>query len=304
MQPLFQQARGLGLRAFLLIVLSVGLMVVDHREQHLEQFRSLLLSAIAPLQYAVHAPTRLADWTTEGLGSREDLREAVTRLERDNLHLRVRQQQFETLSAENERLRELLDASARREERVLVAELLAVDLDPFRQQVVINQGRNAGVYRGQPVIDAFGVMGQVVHVGHFTAHVLLISDANHALPVQINRTGLRTIAAGIGEAERISLLYIPNNADIEVEDIVVTSGLGGRFPPNYPVARVIEVERRPGEAFARVLARPMARLDRSREVLVVWPDEDGQAARATAAGDAAAPARVDDDPAVETEAEP
>ena len=279
MQPLFQNGGGTALRFLLLATLSVVLMVADHRDQYIDAVRSALFAAVAPLQYAADLPARGASWVTDQIATRHALQQRVATLERENLRLSARQQKFETLLAENDRLRELLDAASKRDERVLVAELLAVDLDPFRQQAVVNQGSRAGIYAGQPVIDADGVMGQVVHTGPFTATVLLLSDPDHALPVQINRTGLRTIAAGQGEADRISLLYIPNSADIEEGDLVVTSGLGGRFPANYPVARIAEFNRRPGEAFAEVIAEPLANLDRSREVLLVWPDERQEAAR-------------------------
>lgn len=279
MQPLFQNGGGPALRFLLLAILSIALMVADHRDHYVDQVRTVLFTAITPLQYAVDLPFRAGTWTIEQLTSNRELQEQVTRLERENLRLSARQQKFETLLTENDRLRELLDAAAKRDERVLVAELLAVDLDPFRQHVIVNQGSRAGIYRGQPVIDATGVMGQVVQTGPFTATVLLVSDPDHALPVQINRTGLRTIAAGRGEADRISLLYIPNNADVRVDDLVVTSGLGGRFPANYPVARITGFHRRPGQAFAEVTARPLANLDRSREVLLVWPDSEQEEAR-------------------------
>jgi len=279
MQPLFQNGGGPILRFLLLAVLSIILMVADHRDQYVDQVRTILFTAISPLQYTAALPARSAEWTYAQFATNRALHERVDRLQRENLQLSARQQKFETLLAENDRLRELLDASAKRDERVLVAELLAVDLDPFRQQVIVNRGSRAGIYRGQPVIDAGGVMGQVINTGPFTATVLLLSDPDHALSVQINRNGLRTIAAGRGDPERLELLYIPNSADVRVDDLVATSGLDGRFPANYPVGRVTEVNRRPGQAFAEVAVRPLANLDRSREVLMVWPDQGQEEAR-------------------------
>lgn len=284
MQSLFQQGAGPSARLVFFVALSISLMVWDHQAHHLATVRGFLMGAIAPLRYVVNAPAQFFGWGSQQVQTRAELIERVNELERANLRLRARQQKFETLKSENERLRNLLDSSAKRDERVLVAELLSVDLDPYRQEVVINKGSRDEVYRGQPLIDAYGVMGQIVRVGPFTATALLISDPNHALPVQINRNGLRTIAAGTGESDRLNLLYIPNSADVRVGDTVVTSGLGGRFPPNYPVAQVVEVRRQPGRPFADVVARPKAQLDRSREVLLVWADErddrDGQRARA------------------------
>jgi len=282
------------LRLTLLVALSVGLMVVDHRYQHLETARSFLSAAIAPLRYAVNMPAEWLGWTSQQVTSRGDLIDRVNELERANLELRARQQRMVTLQAENRRLRELLESSAKRDDRVRVGELLAVDLDPYRQQVAINKGERDGVYRGQPVIDAHGVMGQVIHTSPITATALLISDPNHALPVQINRNGLRTIASGTGEPDRLDLLYIPNSADVRVGDLVVSSGLGGRFPANYPVATVTRVERRPGQSFANVIAEPRAQLDRSREVLLVWPDSESIPAPATAEEPANSP--VDNQP--------
>ena len=287
MQPLFQQGTGPLLRTLFFVLLSATLMVADHRFNQLEQVRGFLSGAIAPLRYAVDLPARFLGWGSDQLRSREELIERVNALERGNLRLLARQLRFETIRSENERLRTLLDSTSERGERVLVAELLSVALDPYRQRVVVNQGERDGVYAGQPLIDAYGVMGQIISTGPFTATALLISDPNHALPVQINRNGLRTIAEGTGEPDRLKLRYIPNNADARVGDRVVSSGLGGRFPPNYPVATVIEVERRPGEPFARVIAAPQAHLDRSREVLLVWPDG---AARGGIAANGEAPA--------------
>lgn len=286
MQPLFQQGTGPSARVAFFIVLSISLMVWDQRAQHLEAARGFLTGAIAPLQYAVNVPAELLGWTSQRVMSRGDLIAEVNELQRENLRLRARQEKFETLQSENDRLRELLDSSSKRDERVLVAELLSVDLDPYRQQVVLNHGTRDGVYRGQPLIDAYGVMGQIIHTGPFTSTALLISDPNHALPVQINRNGLRTIASGTGEPDSLELLYIPNNADVRVGDFVVTSGLGGRFPPNYPVATVVDVERRPGQPFARVIAEPKAQLDRSREVLLVWPENGKHEAAGSSAQEA------------------
>ena len=290
MQPLFQQAAGPLLRTLFFVLLSATLMVVDHRYHHLEQVRHFLSGAIAPLRYAVDLPARFVGWSSDRVQSREDLIARVNALERENLRLQAKQQKLETLRSENARLRALLDSSPKPTDRVLVAELLSVDLDPYRQQVVINKGRREDVYAGQPLIDANGVMGQIIHAGPFTATALLISDPNHALPVQFNRTGRRTIAEGTGEPDRLELRYIPNNADVRVGDAVVTSGLGGRFPANYPVADVVRVERRPGHPFARVIAEPRARLDRSREVLLVWPDAREAAQAPATSGDGTAPA--------------
>jgi rod shape-determining protein MreC len=146
-------------------------------------------------------------------------------------------------------------------------------MDPYRHQIQINKGSLDRLYEGQPLLDSQGVMGQLIDVGPFTARAMLITDPSHAIPVQVNRNGLRTIALGTGSIDRLDLPHIPNNADIRVGDLLVTSGLGGRFPPGYPVADVTAVEQDPGDTFSHISARPRAALDSSREVLLVWPTE-------------------------------
>jgi len=175
------------------------------------------------------------------------------------------------VQAENKRLKQLLDSSIKLEGRSLVAELLQIDPDPGKHQIVIDKGSRHSVFEGQPLLDATGIFGQILHVGPFSSTAILITDPDHALPVQVNRNGLRTIAVGTGNLHRLDLPHVPNNADIKVGDLLITSGLGGRFPADYPVATVASVEPNPGSPFAKVIAIPTAHLDRSREVLLVWP---------------------------------
>ncbi len=244
--------------------------MVDHRWNHLERVRSALSVVIYPLQYVVSLPFHTSDWLSDLSSTREELFADRERLQKENLELQARLQKFEALETENVRLRGLLDSSFSIGDRVLVAELIAVDLDPFRQQVLINKGSQSGIYIGQPVLDANAVMGQVTHVTPNTATVLLITDAQHALPIQVNRNGLRTIAFGTGIINRLELPQLPNNAEIEVGDLLVTSGFGGHFPAGYPVARVTDVQREPGRPFATIFATPTAHLERTNEVLLVW----------------------------------
>jgi rod shape-determining protein MreC len=251
-------------------VASLVLIVADHRAQHLDALRSTLSVFVYPLHYVANLPDTLRRAVEGSLAQEEALRQANQALHAENLLLKGRLQKLESLEAENMRLRDLLGSSFKLGDRVLIAELLSVDLDPYRQQVMINKGSTSGVFVGQPVLDADAVMGQVVRVNPLSATVLLITDASHALPVQVNRNGLRTIAAGTGIVNRLELPHLQNNADVQAGDLLVTSGLGGRFPPGYPVARVAEVRREPARPFATVIAEPTARLDRSREVLLVW----------------------------------
>ncbi|WP_297527374.1 rod shape-determining protein MreC [Thiohalobacter sp.] len=289
---LFTRGPSLTIRLALVMLASVILMTVDHRQNHLDGLRSALSVLVYPLQLLVDLPESAGGWFRETLASRRALAEENARLRTEHLILKAQLQKLEALEAENLRLRELLDSSFKVGERVLIAELLSVDLDPWRHQILINKGSRDGVFVGQPLLDAQGVVGQVIAVTPFTATAMLITDPAHALPVQVNRSGLRSVALGIGSLERLSLPHIPNSADIAAGDLLVTSGLGGRFPPGYPVARVEAVTRDPGQSFARIYARPLAELDRAREVLLVWTREraGGEATDAAEAADEGAPA--------------
>ena len=251
-------------------LVSVLLMTTDHSAQYLQTVRSALSTLVYPLQYAVHLPIRSAAWVAENMSSRETLIAQNERLKVDRLHLQVRLEKLVELESENRRLRTLLDSSVKTGEKVLIAELLSVDMNLFNRRIVLNKGRRHGVYIGQSLVDAQGVMGQVTSVGPFSSSALLITDPSHALPVQSHRTGLRAVALGSGAADLVTLSHIPNNADIRVGDLLVTSGLGARFPHGYPVGRVTRVQRDSGQPFASVDVEPSARLERNREVLLIW----------------------------------
>lgn len=185
------------------------LMVVDHHRGHLKIIRSALSTIVYPLQYVVHLPVEVAEWASNSLNTRNNLLQENERLKQEHLLLSSKLQRYEVLESENRRLRELLESSFRINDKVLVAELVAVELQSFRRQVVINKGQREGAYDGQPIVDAAGIMGQIVHVGPFSSTVLLITDPNHALPVQINRNGLRAIAVGTGQDDRLFLDHLP-----------------------------------------------------------------------------------------------
>ncbi|WP_279386920.1 rod shape-determining protein MreC [Thiogranum longum] len=255
-------------------LLSIALMTIDHRQHHLDSVRSALSVVVYPLQLLVDLPGNTIDWFRESLSTRRQLQEENFSLRKQQQVLNTQLQKLEALEAENRHLRALLDSSFQVGERpMLIAALLSVDMDPYRHQIEINKGSLDNLFEGQPLLDSRGIMGQLVHVGPFTSTAMLITDPAHAIPVQVNRNGLRTIALGTGKFDQLELPNIPNNADIQVGDLLVSSGLGGRFPPGYPVAEVTEVEHDPGRAFSLVLARPRAQLDRSREVLLVWPEQ-------------------------------
>lgn len=246
-------------------------MVIDHHYHHLQQVRSALSVIIHPLRLLAALPVTASLKVQTLFATRDTLYTQNAELRRNNLQLQAKLQQYSTLEAENQRLRQLLKSSSTvGGERMLIAELIAVDLDPYRQQVTINKGTLEGAFVGQAVLDAAAVMGQVQQATLFSSTVLLITDANHAMPVQILRNGLRTLAIGTGRINALELPYLPTHSDIQVGDQLVTSGLGGTFPAGYPVAIIRKIDRHPNQAFARIHAEPLAHLDRSREVLLVW----------------------------------
>lgn len=245
-------------------------MTVDHRQGHLDKVRSALSVLVYPLQYVVDLPITIIDWTTEMLTTRVILMEENTSLRNEQLVLNSKIQKLEILKAENEHLRKMLQSSKRLDDRVLIAEILAINLQAFRHQIVINKGQREDVYSGQAIVDANGVMGQVVHVGPFSSTVLLLTDPTHAIPVQINRNGLRAIAVGIGQSHILQLEHVSNNVDIKTGDLVISSGLGSRFPAGYPVGVVRDIIRVLGEPFVKVTITPSAKLEKSQEVLLVW----------------------------------
>jgi rod shape-determining protein MreC len=228
---------------------------------------------VYPIRVAVDLPFKTWKSMRESVAERQTLLAENQHLKRERLNANFRLQRLEALEAENRRLRDLLDSTEVLGHRVLIAEILAVDLDPYRQRFNLNRGFADGVFVGQALLDAEGIVGQVVEVGPLTAEAVLITDADHAVPVSINRNGLRTIAVGTGDSNRLRLPYLTNSADIRVDDLLVSSGLGGVFPTGYPVGRVIEVRIRPGQSFAEVIAEPVSKLDRDQEVLLVWTEE-------------------------------
>ena len=247
-------------------------MVIDNRNGHLETVRDGLSVALHPIRVAVDFPFAAVDWSKDKFRKQTTLIDENEQLKRDQLSTNVKLQRLASIEAENRRLRALMDSAERLADRVLVAEILSVDLDPYRQRIVINKGERHGIYRGQPLLDASGVVGQVTHTNMLSSEAILISDADHALPVEVNRNGLRSVALGGGDVNRLVLSTLPNNADIVVGDLLVSTGLGGTFPPGYPVGTVTNVERNLGESFAVVTVEPSAALNRSREVLLVWTD--------------------------------
>jgi len=261
------------MRLLLALIASLVLFFLDSRMNYFAPVRSGLSVIVYPLQTIASFPSDSSKWFEELVQNRKELIEKNSQLAAINLANSVRLQTLEDLERENMRLRELLGSSFRLHERVKVAEVLAVDLDPFSQQVVIDKGARYDVFIGQPVLDATGVMGQVMQVSQFSSQVVLLTNPSHALPVQVNRNGLRAVVTGRGLGKHLQLEHVPHNADIRQGDLLVTSGLGGRFPVGYPVGRVVSVSSSQGQPFASIRVEPAAKLSTSREVLLVLAAE-------------------------------
>jgi rod shape-determining protein MreC len=276
-RPIIGRGPPLGAGFFFLGVLAVTVMFLDHRGGYLETARLWMSAAAHPLYIAVQAPSDAWSLLIDSFSDRERLRKENARLSEQLRQARVKLLQFESLHEENRRLRGMREASAGIAARTLIAEIINVDVDPFRHRVRINKGADDGVFKGQPILDAFGIVGQVVRVEKYTSVIILITDAAHAIPVQVNRNGIRSIAVGAGELGRLSLPFMTVESDVKVGDLLVSSGLDAVFPTGYPVAAVTKVERDPAETFALVEAKPLAQLDRDREVLLLWVDKPAAA---------------------------
>jgi rod shape-determining protein MreC len=261
---------GLLFRCVLYSLLALGLIIVDKRYANLVKIRQVLSVAAYPVQVAVASPFQGWNWFRDSVTTRDVLRADKAKLEAELRVAQFRLQRYEALEAETQRLRALRDSTESVTDRFVIGDVMNVDLDAFRERVLVDKGAGDGIYVGQAVLDSGGVFGQVARVGQLTSEVILVSDAAHAIPVQINRNGLRTIAVGTGETNRLKLPYLPTSADVTAGDLLVTSGLGGGFPPGYPVGTIAEVKRDPSQSLADVDVKPAAALDRSKELLFVW----------------------------------
>ena len=248
---------------------SGALVAVDGGTATLKPVRGVLTTGVAPLYYVAESPYLLGERLNRLFATHAGLRADIDRLETELVELRRTAGRYRSLVVENDRLRALLGSTESLPEGVLVAEIIAVLPNPSRHEVVIDKGLADSVSDGQAVVDSGGLFGQVVQAMATTSRVLLISDTTHAVPVHVNRSNLRSIAAGTGAFDRLVLESVPIASDVVPGDLLVSSGLGGRFPFGYPVGVVQTVVRDPGDDFARVQATPSAALDRSRHVLVV-----------------------------------
>jgi rod shape-determining protein MreC len=260
-------------RFLLLAVLSVSLMLLDARAHHLQHIRAGLTVLLSPIQVIAAVPVRLGGAVMDFFRGDQPLHEELARLHTEQPLLLARMQRYEALEAENAHLRALLGTSALVADKAVAAELREVASEPFRRTLIIAKGEKDGLYVGQPVIDAYGIRGQVSEVGILQSKAILITDPGHAIPVQVNRNGLRAIAFGTGAPDSVSIRYLTASADIKEGDLLISSGIGGSFPYGYPVARIKQVINNPNEAFLDIIATPVALLGHDKEVLLIWPSQ-------------------------------
>lgn len=274
MKPIFAKAPPLGVRLVIAIALSVACIFFDGRGSTMVQVRNLLETAVGGLYYFANTPRVVLDGVSNNFIDSQRLK-----MENQVLREQIREKNadlllLDQLKVENQRLRLLLSSPLRQDEYKKVAEVLTAEMDAYRQQVIINQGKSDGAFVGQPIIDERGVVGQVISVGEKSSRVLLLTDVTHAIPVQVLRNDVRGIASGTGHSEELILDHLPRTVDIAKGDVLVTSGLGGHFPEGYPVAVVETVINDGSSHFARVTARPLASLDRLRYLLLLWPTNE------------------------------
>jgi rod shape-determining protein MreC len=274
-----------------LALLSLVLMFADSRFDYLGRVRYYIAIIVTPLHLIADLPTRASEAFHSFFRTREELEADNQRLQDEMLMLQFKLQKFDHLEAENQRLDELLKASATVDDSAVRAQLIGESSDPFSKRVIINKGSNEGVYVGQPVVDAHGLVGQVMQVEPLLSWVLLITDPLHNTPVQVNRNGVRAIAAGTPDSlHQLMLENVSPSADIKVGDELVTSGLDQRLPAGYPVGVVISVKNDGGsQSFANIRLTPAAQLDRSRNVLLLYGSPEAKAARAALKNGVAVP---------------
>ena len=276
-KPLFTKGPSPASRAGVLLAAMLVLLLINRYTTWLDPVRSQVGQLAVPFYWLTNVPNRVGEWLDDSTTSRAEIEQQNAALRSEILVLKRKLQQMASLAAENVRLRQLLNSADLLEDRVLVAELIGVSPDPQSHVVVVNKGSRDGVYVGQPLLDAQGLMGQVIDLTPVSSRVMLLTDPTHALPVQVNRNGVRAIAEGVGDLYVLKLRHVSSTVDIRVGDLLVSSGLGQRFPVGYPVAEVVSVSMSPGKPFADVLAKPKAQLNRSRHVLLVFDNEKGNA---------------------------
>lgn len=272
MKPIFLRGPSFLLRLSIVIAFSVILFLADSQLNLFSSSRVYLNSLVSPIQYIADAPQKLSRAISDNLLTRDALKDRNQKLEKENLFLKADRLLLTQLEHENKQLRELLNSERHFKSKRMIAEVMSLRSDPFTHQLLINKGASDGVYLGQPVINEQGVVGQVSQVGRSTSRVLLIVDASHGIPVRVQRNDIVAVLHGSGAWNKLIVPFVQSNADLKEGDLLVTSGLGGRFPAGYPVATISHFNYQKGALYADVTATPVALLDRSRYLLLLWND--------------------------------
>ena len=259
-------------RVMVLVALSLAMMLIDHRTQQFEKLRNILQTVIYPVMFISTIPREMIRGVTGSMEMSSNLQTDNESLRQENLLLHSRLEKLHSLEADNRRLKRLLGQSEQIAEHVLLAELVEVSLEPYTQKISLNKGSSDDVYVGQPVINGDGVIGQVVHTSQFQSTVTLLTDPGSAIPVMVMRNGLRGVLFGTGVRNKLAMPYLTADADIRVGDLLISSGMGGRFPTGYPVATITGVRQDPSDEFLTINTLPVTQLDHGREVLLIWPE--------------------------------
>lgn len=273
MNEVFARGPSLSVRLAFVLALSLAAMIIDTKVENFATARTYLNSMVSPLQYIANLPGAMMNWSADRFTSRQQLLEDNEELTNQVTLMSEQLQRFRILEQENKNLRKLLDAPVRDSMHKMITELMAVDTNPYSHQIVINKGAIDGVFVSQSVLDDSGIVGQISEVGTTNSRVLLISDVTHAIPIRIERNNVRFIAVGDGSLDSMQLQHVPHSADIEIGDVIVSSGLGEVFPEGYPVGTISKIVRNESRPFAEVTATPLAKLDRIKYLLLLWPQE-------------------------------
>ena len=254
------------------VVVSLTLILVDHFSNNLDSVRSRLTVLVSPVYVVANLPSQSVQNLVDLFSDKSVMQEKIARLENELLLQQAATAKMASLMLENKRLRDLLGSAAKLQENIVIAEIVGIDPDPQKHEIIIDKGTIDDAYPGQPILDAHGLIGQIIAVSQLNSRVLLISDHSHSVPVQVARSNLRLIAQGTGATNKLELMHVQSTADIQPGDLLISSGLGGRFPVGYPVGIVDKVEQKPGKPFSEVTAIPSAKLDRSRHLLLVFTE--------------------------------
>ena len=273
MNPIFGSGPSLPLRLSLAIVISLFTITYDVYTDSSKQIRSYLNTLVAPIQYLANLPEELLDATSKYAATKSSLLQENEKLRELQLIQNEKLQRYGMLISENAKLRALLKTNERIEADKTVAEIMAVASNPFSQYVLIDKGSSDDVYQSQPVLDDLGVVGQIFTVGTTNSRVILITDQTHAVPIRLLRNDVRGILHGTGNLNQLELVNLPHGSDVKVGDLLITSGLGQLFPDGYPVAEVTEILPDVSKPFMKIIAKPVAELDRLKHVLLLRPNK-------------------------------